>query len=166
MLSRSWVEPATLIELIPVLMWASDAGGQCVFLNNAWTKFTGQPVRSGLGWGFLDAVHPEDRLKIKEAWANARAQVKPYQAEYRLLSTDGSFHWMIDTAAPQAGQLGELLGFVGTILDNSERHAAETVHRQGERRLEIALDAAQLGIWEWVLVSNRLLRKPHRHQRT
>jgi PAS domain S-box-containing protein len=153
-LGRSWWDPATLIELVPVLMWASDAGGQCVFLNNAWTKFTGQPVRSGLGWGFLDAVHPEDRLKIKEAWANARAQVKPYQAEYRLLSTDGSYHWMIDTAAPQIGLSGELLGFVGTILDNAERHAAETAHRRGERRLEIALDAAQLGIWEWDLVSN------------
>jgi PAS domain S-box-containing protein len=138
-------------------MWVSDANGICVFLNKAWTRFTGQPVSSGLGWGFLDMVHPEDRPGIKQAWINARAQLEPYQAEYRLRSTDGTFHWMIDTAAPQLSGNGALLGFVGSILDNSKRHAAELAQRQSERRLEIALNAAQLGTWEWDLATNEFL---------
>ncbi len=125
-----------------------------MFLNNAWTRFTGQPVSLGLGWGFLDMVHPEDQQTIKQAWTNARALGEPYQAEYRLRGTDGLYHWMIDSAALQRGQDGELLGFVGSILDNSKRHAAELAQKQGERRLEIALSAANLGIWEWDLASN------------
>ena len=140
--------------MVSVLMWVSDPHGSCVFLNAAWTKFTGQPVSSGLDWGFLDMVHPEDRPEINKAWTNARAKVEPYQAEYRLRGVDGSYHWMIDTASPQFREDGELLGFVGSILDNSQRHASELAHKQGERRLDIALNAAQLGIWEWDLASN------------
>lgn len=155
--SPVWWDPSTLIDLVPVLMWASDANGMCVFLNKAWTRFTGQPAGSGLGWGFLEKVHPEDRLLIKQAWTDARAKLKPFQAEYRLLGTDGTYHWMIDTAAPQIGANGDLLGFVGSILDNSTRHAAELAQRQGERRLDIALNSAELGVWEWDLASNEFL---------
>lgn len=149
-----WWKPSTLLEMVSSLIWVSDTHGNCLFLNGAWTRFTGQSANSGLGWGFAEMVHPEDRPLIRDAWTNARANVEPYQAQYRLRSKDGTYHWMLDTASPQFGEDGDLLGFVGSILDNSKRHASELAYKQSERRLDIALNAAKLGIWEWDLASN------------
>ncbi|HEV7345622.1 MAG TPA: PAS domain-containing protein [Devosia sp.] len=155
-----WFRPSAIVDFAPVSVWVCDAEGQCIFLNQTWTRFTGQPSAEGLGWGFLQAIHPDDGSSVVAAWHAARASLRPYQSEYRLKSQDGSYHWVIDSAAPQFADDGTLLGYVGAITDNSERKAAEQAKLQSDRRLQIAVQATGLGIWEWDLPTNRFFLSP------
>ena len=45
----------------PVMIWVTDADGACTFLGKSWYEFTGRTPESSLGFGWVDAVHPDDR---------------------------------------------------------------------------------------------------------
>jgi PAS domain S-box-containing protein len=126
-------------------------------LNERWTNFTGQSMGDGLGHGFMEQIHLDDRPGVMDAWSQARQTVAGYQAEYRLRAVDGSYTWMIDTASPHLANDGSLLGYVGSIIKNAHRKSMELAKEAGERRLRVATHAAGLGIWEWDLKTNQFL---------
>jgi PAS domain-containing protein len=50
-----------MADQAPVMMWVTDADARCTYLNRAWYEFTGQSEEEGEGFGWLEAVHPDDR---------------------------------------------------------------------------------------------------------
>src|SRR5690242_15788878 len=53
----------TLVQAISQIVWTRSPGGEFVERQAAWEEFTGQAYAEYLGWGWLDAVHEEDRLR-------------------------------------------------------------------------------------------------------
>ncbi|MBC7924547.1 MAG: PAS domain S-box protein, partial [Bryobacteraceae bacterium] len=51
----------TLLETISPLIWTTDGAGGMVAENVGWTSFTGQTFEQYSGWGWLEALHPDDR---------------------------------------------------------------------------------------------------------
>ena len=66
-----------LADHAPVMMWLTDASGRCTYLNRRWHGFTGQAEEDALGFGWLDAVHPEDKARAEEAFLFASAGRAP-----------------------------------------------------------------------------------------
>ena len=58
----------------PVMMWVTDPTGYCTYLNARWYEFTGQEPGKGEGYGWLDAVHADDRPLAKQAFVSANAE--------------------------------------------------------------------------------------------
>jgi PAS domain-containing protein len=58
----------------PVMMWVTDASGRCTYLNQRWYEYTGQAPGTGEGYGWLRAVHPDDRPAAKQAFLAANAE--------------------------------------------------------------------------------------------
>src|SRR6185503_11829259 len=85
----------------PVLTWVTGPDGACTFVSRPWGEFTGRPVEAGLGAGWLEAVHPEDRDAVREARRTAHARPAPFGLEYRLRRHDGEYRWVIDSASPR-----------------------------------------------------------------
>ena len=135
----------------PVLMWLGAPDGSCTFLSRSWSERTGQSKDEALGWGWLEAIHPEDRTIVAGAYAEASREKKPYQVEYRLRDRIDGYRWVLDSAAPRLSASGDLLGYVGSLVDNEERKRAELALEHSERRGRVAAEAAGLGIWEWDL---------------
>ncbi|MCA9419819.1 MAG: response regulator, partial [Nitrospira sp.] len=54
-----------------VMTWITDADGNCVFLSQTWYDFTGQTEATGMGEGWLSALHPHDRLSVQQAFHEA-----------------------------------------------------------------------------------------------
>jgi len=50
---------------------------------------------------------------------------------------------------------GEVVGVNGVATDITEREKAERAFRESEERLRLALNAAQMGVWEWDAATNR-----------
>lgn len=113
----------------PVMVWVTDADGSCTYLSQSWYAFTGQTEEAGLGFGWLDATHPEDRRSAEEMFAKATTERMPFRLEYRLRSHDGTYRWAIDAAAPRVGADGRFLGFIGSVIDITERKQAETTQQ-------------------------------------
>src|SRR5207237_10757362 len=51
------------------LVWAADAGGNMLFLDNPFVVLTGMSAENGLGSGWLDVIHPADREPPRRPWA-------------------------------------------------------------------------------------------------
>lgn len=113
----------------PVMIWLTEADATCTFLSKTWYDFTGQTPETALGFGWLDAVHPDDRATINSVFSAANVKREPFRIEYRLRRHDGEYRWAIDAAVPRFGEHGEFLGYIGSVIDITERKQAEETQK-------------------------------------
>lgn len=114
----------------PVMVWVTDQDGACTFLSKSWYEFTGQTPGTGLGFGWLEAVHPDDRGPSAELFLEANRRREAFRLEYRLKCHDGNYYWHIDAATPFLSEREQFLGFIGSCIDVSERKRAEEWQRR------------------------------------
>jgi len=118
----------------PAILWVTESNGLCTFLSRGWTAFTGQAETAGLGFGWLDMVHPDDRAHAEATFRKATAEQSDFALEHRVRRADGSWAWVIDSGRPRFGPGGEFTGFAGSVTDIHDRRLAEdAVRRSGER---------------------------------
>jgi PAS domain S-box-containing protein len=142
-----------LADTAPVMIWMSDPGGGCAFLNQPWLAFTGQSLEEQRGDGWIERIHPEDRERVREAHQDAAAVHAPLQVEYRLRRADGEYRWMLSKGVPRVEADGGFAGLVGSSLDITEiRRAREVLENArdeltvlvAERRAELRESNEQL----------------------
>ncbi len=127
-------------DTAPAMLWATDAEGSCKYLSRGWYEFTGQTERDGLGYGWLDAVHAEDRKAARDAFLAANATRVPFELEHRLRCADGLRRWVIDAGRPRWDDAGRFSGYVGSVIDIDDR-------KMSEARLDLAVNSGRVGIW-------------------
>lgn len=130
-----------MADSTPVMMWVTDPNGYCNYLNRTWYEFTGQSEEEGLGYGWLDATHPDDKPAVEQAFIAANAAQTPFRAEYRLRQADGTYRWTIDAASPRFGVDGAYLGYVGSVIDIDDRRDAEDALRSANTLLAAVMEA-------------------------
>jgi PAS domain S-box-containing protein len=111
----------------PMMMWVTDENASCTYLNRAWYEFTGQTPEQAVGFGWLDAVHPDDQGWSGETFVAANEKRKSFRLEYRLRRADGTYRWAIDAATPRFGAEGAFLGYIGSVIDINDRKEAEVL---------------------------------------
>ena len=121
-------------QSVPATMWVSGPDGSRTFLSKEWYELTGQPAGSGLGRGWMDAVHPDDRAAAEEIVTRPAQGRTSFQLQYRLRRRDGSWRWVLDGAAPWCDDAGEFLGFLGSVIDITQWKQAELECREDEQR--------------------------------
>src|SRR5919202_952393 len=121
----------------PCMVWVTNSTGYCTFLSESWYDFTGQTEETGLGLGWVNALHPEDREQAKNAFLTANERQEPYRVEYRLGRQDGGYSWAIDAAVPRFSESGQFEGYIGSVIDITERKQVET-----ERDMVLQLEQA------------------------
>ncbi|MDB5375236.1 MAG: domain S-box protein [Belnapia sp.] len=136
-----------MADTAPVIIWTTDASDYCTSLNRRWYEFTGQAPGAGEGFGWLNATHPEDRPATEAAFRAASAARQPFQIDYRLRRADGSYARAFDTAAPRFGEEGEYLGYIGSVIDISERHSAAAAVAESEARFRALIEASAQIVW-------------------
>lgn len=106
-----------LAETIPVIVWTANASGWVDWYNRRWYEFTGQTPEEAAGWGWQAAHHPDDLPRVMEAWPKAIATGEPFEMEFRLRQTDGTFHMMLTRAVPVCDEYGRVLRWYGSNVD-------------------------------------------------
>ena len=136
----SEVRYRTLIEATAAIVWNSPPSGEFDTLQPAWTAFTGQSLGQHKGWGWLNAIHPDDREKSARAWAAAVAERGIYSVEHRLRRVDGEYRHMFVRAVPILDPGGEIREWVGVHTDVTEQKKAEDATRESEERFRAFMD--------------------------
>src|SRR6185295_3807609 len=68
-----------------------------------------------------ERVHPEDLPVILEMVDKARSEKTDYECEYRIVLSDGSIRHAHSVAHPVFDASGDLIEYIGTTLDVTER---------------------------------------------
>ncbi|PSB03214.1 diguanylate cyclase [Merismopedia glauca CCAP 1448/3] len=131
----------SMADNAPMMVWVTDAQGYCTYLNQSWYDFTGQTEETGLGFGWLDIVHPDDYEYTQEIFLAANERQEAFRLEYRLQSKNGEYHWMIDAASPWFEGDGQFKGYIGSVIDISDRKKIEEALQQRETELRLVTNA-------------------------
>ncbi|MDO9436603.1 PAS domain-containing protein [Hydrogenophaga sp.] len=121
-------------DTAPAVLWVTEADGFCSFLSRAWTDYTGQSEAAGLGFGWLEMVHPDDRAETGALFEKANAGRVAFSLEHRLRHADGTWRWVIDAGTPRLDATGVFLGFAGSVTDIHDRFMAEQALRKSTER--------------------------------
>ncbi len=115
----------TLANVSPVGIFRTDKDGLTTYVNPTWCRIAGMSAETALGDGWLDGVHPDDRIKLNENWQKSINFNSISLADYRFIRPDGSTAWVIGQAVPELNPENEIIGYVGTITDITERKLVE-----------------------------------------
>lgn len=148
-LRQSQHQYQSLADALPVGIFRTDAQGHCVYVNRQWCNLTGIPFERSLSEeqggspsaNFVNALHPDDRMHVLEAWQTALAGGLPFRLEFRFQHPEGAIVWVFGQALPERKQDGTILGYVGTITDISDRKFAQRRMREQAALLDVTTDA-------------------------
>jgi PAS domain S-box-containing protein len=131
-LQRSEAYLAEAQRLTHTGSWASRlAGDVALHLSEEWYRIYGFDPEEGLSiWKErLQRIHPEDRVKWQEATDRAIGKKSDYEVEVRLLLPGGTVKYIHTVGHPVLNSSGELVQFVGSSMDVTERKQAEQKFR-------------------------------------
>src|ERR1700675_853331 len=130
-----------IIDTIPTLAWCALPDGTGIFWNRRWHEYTGLSLEVVRGWGWQDAIHPEDLKEITEKWLGFLATGQPGEVEGRLRRFDGVYRWFLFRAEPLRDESGNIVNWYGTDTDIDDLKRAEAKLRQDEEELRRMTDA-------------------------
>lgn len=122
----------TFVDTVSSVVWLCNAEGEMDTDNPSWSLFTGQSWDQYRGWGWLDAIHPEDRENTSSVWHEAVTTRKMYEVEYRLRRYDGEYRHVVAHGAPVLRADGSVKEWVGNCTDN---HAEQLLMQQNIKLL-------------------------------
>ena len=106
---------------------------------------------------FLQHVHPDDQAKVREISAAAGRDQIDYETDYRIVHPGGETRDIHVVAHPVFSPSGDLVEYVGTVMDVTERRRAQEKLRQSEAYLAEAQKLTHTGSWVWDVAEKRAL---------
>jgi PAS domain S-box-containing protein len=128
----------SLVEATVAIVWNTPASGEFETEQPGWSAFTNQTFDQLKGWGWLDAVHPDDRPNTATVWSAAVAARSLYQVEHRLRRHDGEYRHMLVRAVPILAKEGGIREWVGVHTDIDAERKAEAAMREAKEAAEAA----------------------------
>ncbi len=125
-----------LADSMPQMVWSTTPDGHHDYFNARWYEFTGVPIGSGDGDGWLDVLHPDDRARVMAAWRACLASGEPYQEEFRLRHRSGFYRWALGRAQATRDRAGRIERWYGSCTDIEEIVQARQVLKRSRDELE------------------------------
>ena len=140
--SRDWAAMVVaLIESAPVAMYQTDAAGNLTYINPEYRRIFGlDPEQSADDWA--QGVHPEDRSRMEQAWADFCANPRPMKFDYRTAHRTGGVRYFTESVVPVNG----MPAFVGTISDVTALMSARSDLRRVEALFRNTVEEAPIGV--------------------
>lgn len=139
-----------------IIVWNAAPDGQVTTPMPSWSAYTGQTAEEIQGWGWIDAVHPDDRPHTEIAWNRAIAQKIVYETEYRVRGKDGVYRSFSVRGVPAINSDGTIREWWGACSDLSKQRNLEaeqirmrTALRESESRFRRLVEANIIGIILW-----------------
>jgi PAS domain S-box-containing protein len=147
------------IDEAPIGMALVALDGRFVRVNRALCDILGYSSAELAGLTFQAITHPDDLdadLALKGQLA--RGEIPRYQLGKRYIRKDGTIVDIQLSTSIRRSREGAKLYYIVQIEDVTERKRAEAALKDSERRLTLALDSAQMGMWDLDLLTDTSVR--------
>lgn len=96
-----------------------DSLGACTYVNRTYARWLGIGKQELLGWGWINYVHPDDRIRVRKEWDLCREEHRIYSMRYRMIDFGGE-DFMVDTLVtpiPDISPAKQWLGVIRRVVD-------------------------------------------------
>lgn len=131
----------SLVMATSQTVWSTTPDGRVLEDSPSWRAVTGQSYDEWKEYGWLDAVHPDDRERARRTWLDCAATCTVYETEYRLRQPDGSYRWTAVKGVPIVDADGTVREWIGANKDVHDvvTAQAELAERLGREQRHSAL---------------------------
>lgn len=138
-----------LSESLPHIIWRALPDGRLDYVNTIGRKITGKSKSQLYGHKWISIIHKEDEEDVRTKWSASIRNKKDYFNYQRMKIADGSYHWFNVTGRPKMDDAKKVLFWVGICVDVQET-------KEYEQRLNLAIESANQGIYDWNLQTNEV----------
>ncbi|MBP0017359.1 MAG: PAS domain S-box protein [Cyanobacteria bacterium SBLK] len=148
---------ASLAAAAPVVIYRLDKPLHISYINERWSEMTGRPPEAALGYGWMNALHPDDREEFIAHWSESYSlddlphEFFLHDSEGRHLRPDGTVNWFYSRLARELDERGNVVGYIGTLTDISDRKAAELALQDAQAQFRRMTENVPGMIYRWVL---------------
>ena len=129
-------------EAIPQIVWTAVPGGGIDYCNQRWYELTGFSEEQTLGFGWKDALHPDDVPVAMENWGRSNKTGQAFDMEYRLRSAAGGYRWHLVRATPMRDASGTITKWFGACADiEDQKHNQQILEGEIKERTEELAEA-------------------------
>ncbi len=111
----------SLVDATRQVVWTNSPSGEMLGEQAGWTALTGQGREAYEGYGWSEAIHPEDQAYTLQAWRRAVAARSAFDIRHRVRVADGTFRHFHVRAVPLMNTNGSLREWVGVHTDITEQ---------------------------------------------
>src|SRR5690606_26242933 len=109
----------------PVAIFQADKDGSCNYVNEEWLKYSGLTFNEALCFGYVDAIHPEDKARVVNVRQPSLCSGEKFVSDLRFLHNNGRTTLVSIEVVGLHGANHAVKGYIGVALDTSERNIAE-----------------------------------------
>lgn len=104
---------------IETAQFESAADGSNTYVNLTYARWLGVGKAELLGWGWINFVHPDDRIRVRKEWDACRAEHRKYNIRFRMLDAGGE-PFEVDVLAtpiPDAPPAKSWIGVIRRVVE-------------------------------------------------
>jgi len=103
------------LNLHNVAIVRTDAEGKLTAINRQYQRMTGYSLVEVEGDGWINAIHPDDRAKVKKQWEEAIAGGREYIEDIKFLTASGETILTHASVFREIDAQDNIRGYLGTI---------------------------------------------------
>lgn len=144
------------VDKIPAAVWSARADGSADFFNEHYLNYIGLAREQVLGWGWTEAIHPDDLPHLLETWRALSVTGAAGEAEARIRRWDGEYRWFLFRATPHRDENGNIVKWYGLNTDIEDRRQMEERLRRSEAFLAEGQYLARMGNLSWRVATGEI----------
>jgi PAS domain S-box-containing protein len=140
-----------------VMVTHTDLEGRWLKVPPTLCGLLGYTEQELLGRHFDELTHPDDKeLNLSQRSRLLRDEIKSFDLEKRYVRKDGGIVWVYINMSIVLDANGIPVHFLSYIRDITRQKQAEQGLRESEERLQLALEAGGMGVWDWDTCTNTM----------
>lgn len=143
-----------IVQTAPDIIFSRNTDGARDYISARFYEYTGASEESGVGHGWLDYVHPDDKDQSLARWMDCVQSGQRYECDYRLRGVDSQYRWFRARAVPVRDTDGHILKWYGTCSDIHDRKLLEESIRENAIELERMVESRTAALRR---LSNRMM---------
>lgn len=127
----------TMAEGSGILIAVGDESSNATYFSKAWFDITGRKMEDLLAFGWVDLIHPDDRERYVQIYLDAFKQKIPFTGEFRILSKQGGYRWLLANGQPRFRSDDTFAGYISACTDITEQLFIRQQLKDSEQRLQL-----------------------------